>query len=743
MIKPNTFEPTRARTYARPIADRRETWEETVDRVVNGFQRLNPDVPVDHYKDYIQNLKVFPSGRWLWVGGTDFVFKPKNHMASFNCIALNLNRTRDFSDIFDLCCQGCGVGELLEYDNIEQIPAIKNSFEFHITPENEIGTKHILDVTSGVTELRTDGETYYIIVGDSRQGWAKAIEFLIQTSQYAENPSKVLIDLRYVRPAGERIKGFGGLTNPTGLPKMFTRIGEILNGAVGRQLTAEECTLIIDEGAEAVVAGNVRRSAGMKQFPQGHPTLKDKLYSVDEDGNFSIDHKRQALRMSNHTNVYHSVPDYETIRDGVEKQYQTGEGAIQFAPVAIARSNRDILDTKVKRDRFISQYVEDPKQAQDYLEALGATHITHRMRRYLLNPCAEIIGSDFACNLSEVQLVSFDPNSPTFYQDLEEAFTVASEMTCSILKFDHPFEKLEESHKIDPIIGVGLTGWFDFMAAVLGDDWIKWCLNGRQRGVEGNAFIGIERGFLEWFNEIVNRAVTDYCKANDLKRPNRTTTIKPSGTLSLLSGACAGGHPSKSAYYIRRITFRAYDPVALACMKMGYNVVPSQKCLDDEGKLLKDPYDPRVTEWLVEIPTRAAWTRNVKDDTLDTQEMPASAQFDMAMQLQKHYVEHNTSFTIELDEDEIDDVADCIHRGIAEGEYVSFAIMQRARPEQLAHTFPLLPFEPISRESYDELNKQLTDADFDEELAKALSAVDEKDKHDIGTSGCDSETCSL
>merc|ERR1712216_498745 len=76
---------------------------------------------------------------------------------------------------------------------------------------------------------------------------------------------------------------------------------------------------------------------------------------------------------------------------------------------------------------------------------------------------------------------------------------------------------------------------------------------------------------------------------------------------SLLTGAAPGWHPPKAHRFIRRITFRKDDPVAMACMDYGYTIVPSQSDKDDEGRLLNDPFDPRCTEWLVEIPTEVSW----------------------------------------------------------------------------------------------------------------------------------------
>ena len=105
---------------------------------------------------------------------------------------------------------------------------------------------------------------------------------------------------------------------------------------------------LIDEAAVTIVAGNIRRSAGMRQFAADDveaSRAKDNLWQQDGEGNWRIDPERDALRMANHTRVFHTRPSREVVLEAVNKQFQSGEGAIQFAPEAIARSNADLLPT--------------------------------------------------------------------------------------------------------------------------------------------------------------------------------------------------------------------------------------------------------------------------------------------------------------------------------------------------------------------------------------------------------------
>ena len=138
------------------------------------------------------------------------------------------------------------------------------------------------------------------------------------------------------------------MANPVKLKDLYPRVANLLNKAVGRKLTSIECCLLIDEAAVTIVAGNIRRSAGMRQFSSQDTEAagaKENLWKQDSDGNWSIDPEKDALRMANHTRVYHTKPELEVVVDAVTKQFHSGEGAIQFAPEAIARSNADILST--------------------------------------------------------------------------------------------------------------------------------------------------------------------------------------------------------------------------------------------------------------------------------------------------------------------------------------------------------------------------------------------------------------
>lgn len=191
--------------------------------------------------------------------------------------------------------------------------------------------------------------------------------------------------------------------------------------------------------------------------------------------------------------------------------------------------------------------------------------------------------------------------------------------------------------------------------------------------------------------------------------------IKSHNSKSLLTGASPGYHPPKAAYMIRRITVRKNHPVAFAAIALGHTVVPSQSDKDENGVLLNDPFDPRVTEWLIEIPMKTIWADLDGADQIDISKFSAIAQFDFMMQVQKHYTRHNTSSTLELRESEIEPLAKCIYDAIQNDDgYISSAILARFDDVQ---TYPRLPFEPIDRAKYQELEQAIAERKAQKQIA--------------------------
>lgn len=734
------------RTYSRrgeKAANLREPWNEVCDRTLHGIVELGKLTAeeADLLRRMQQELKSLPSGRWLWVGGTHWIEKPENFSGAYNCTSTNVTDWRAFGLMMDLAMMGCGTGAMLEPKYINQLPAIRNRLK--VSMQGEIGTTPLAE-RQDQTEVTVRNHQVTIRVGDSRRGWVESYQSLLElsTDDRFSGEVEVTIDLSHVRPAGERLKGFGGVANPVRLPALYERCAAILNKGLGRQLTSVECCLLIDEAAACVVAGNIRRSAGMRQFDaedQLGATAKDNLWMQDEEGNWRIDPERDVLRMANHTRVFHRKPTLQECIDAVRKQFYSGEGAIQWAGEAIARSNVDLLKTSELKAAFLQAYEQG--NGRQWLESqfpMPVEELEHRLGRYALNPCGEILGENFHCNLAEVHLNQIDPQN---LKQQEEAFTAAALSVAALLNHQFQEPRYQYSRSIDPIVGVSFTGLFDFFVQAFGVEWLRWWEQGRPDTMAGLEFKQREQEYLSRWKEIVHQTVWEYCDRHGLQRPNRCTTVQPAGTKSLLTGASPGWHPPKAQRFIRRITFRKNDPVALTCLDYGYKIVPSQSDKDEQGRLLDDPFDPRCTEWLVEIPVEVPWANLPGADQVEISKFSALAQMDFYMQVQRHYTAHNTSATIELRESEVEALATRIYEVIQNNEgYISAALLARFDDHQ---TFPRLPFEPISKQEYDQLKQDVVQRRQSSDFHLTLSRYDSGELTEAGPAGCDSDKCMM
>jgi ribonucleotide reductase class II len=383
------------RTYSRRQKPEgaRESWSQVCDRTLKGLVELGKLTQDEALllEGMQRNLKALPSGRWLWVGGTNWLAQPKNFSGAYNCTSTNVIDWSAFGLMMDLAMMGCGTGAILEPKYINQLPSIRNRLK--VTVEGNIG-KTIANERREFTETKIGGDKATIYVGDSRQGWVKSYQTLLElsTDERFNEEVEVIVDISDIRKAGEPLQGFGGMANPVKLPELYQRCAAILNKAVGRKLTSVECCLLIDEAAVCIVAGNIRRSAGMRQGVSEDTAFADakaNLWQQGDDGNWRIDPERDALRMANHTRVFHQKPTLEECVNAVRKQYYSGEGAIQWAGEAVARANLDLLTSKELKTDFLQAYQQG--KGADWLKErysyLDKNEIEHRLDRFGLNPC--------------------------------------------------------------------------------------------------------------------------------------------------------------------------------------------------------------------------------------------------------------------------------------------------------------------------------------------------------------------
>lgn len=230
--------------YARwlPEENRRETWEETVDRYMsnvvapaldngNPFKnggRGDPEL-MDEIRQAILTLEVLPSMRALMTAGEAL---ERDHMAGYNCSFIAVDHPRAFDEALYILTCGTGLGFSCENQYVSKLPEVAE--EFHETDT-------------------------VIVVADSRIGWASSFRELVSLLYSGKIPQ---IDVSRVRPAGARLKTFGGrASGPDPLLDLFMYTIRMFKKAAGRKLTDIEVHGLMCKIGEIVVVGGVRRSA--------------------------------------------------------------------------------------------------------------------------------------------------------------------------------------------------------------------------------------------------------------------------------------------------------------------------------------------------------------------------------------------------------------------------------------------------------------------------------------------------
>ena len=339
------------RTYSRPIPSeqRRERWYETVARVVDFNIGLQVDamrkqgkhitesvmsqlkVEAKEIYDAMYNLKLFPSGRTLWVGNTtpSKVFP----LSNFNCSFLTIDSFIKFSEMFFVLMLGTGVGLSVTKEHVDKLPKVNTKIDI-------IHKDYILKKPSDRiehTELRVLSKSVLeIVVGDSKSGWSKAIEFyfdIITSKQYADIEF-ILMNYDNIRPAGERLKTFGGFASGHNAIKiMFEKIQDIFRTKANPnsqwyKVTSLNCLDIATNIAENVVSGGTRRSALIVFCDKDDYEVreaKSNLYYQNENGQWIANEKMLNRMLSNNTILYDGKPSRQELKEHFELLKVTGE----------------------------------------------------------------------------------------------------------------------------------------------------------------------------------------------------------------------------------------------------------------------------------------------------------------------------------------------------------------------------------------------------------------------------------
>ena len=530
------------RTYSRWIPEfkRREYWWETVARVVEYNCSLLPTTKEEAEKlyDNIFNLRQFPSGRSLWIAGT----KSANEypLSNFNCSFIVIDNFNKFVELFHALLVGAGVGFRVLFEDVTKMSKYRKDIELVHKPYKSIRKRYRDENTS----LHIKQHNAIIEIGDSKDGWTKALEiyFNILTQHEYKPINTITFNYDNVRPFGEKLKTFGGYASGyTSIQTMFMKINNILINKNENILKPIDCIDIANIIAENVIVGGVRRSAEIALIDEHDKesiSAKSNLYTQDKNGNWNIDQNIEHRRMSNNTIWYRKKPTREQLHWNLEQMRYSGEPGFANEVAAIKRNPN----------------------------AKG------------LNPCAEVILDDRqTCNLSVVNLMAFVNDDGTYNKEkLFEAQKLSTRLAYRMTNVNLEIHEWDRIQKRDRLLGCDITGDQDFINATKIDK------------EEWNTLIAE-------LKVISKNTMTAIAKENDMNESLLLTAGKPNGTLALLPTVSAGIHYSHSPYYIRRVRISASDPLCKVVEDLGYPTFP-------EVGQTEENCDTKVIEFPVKAP---------------------------------------------------------------------------------------------------------------------------------------------
>ena len=279
---------------------------------------------------------------------------------------------------------------------------------------------------------------------------------------------------------------------------------------------------------------------------------------------------------------------------------------------------------------------------------------SHILDPYIVgvNPCAEIgLESYEPCNLAEL----FLPN----IKDVPQLIEIAELMyrVCkTICQIPCIYPESTEVVRRNQRIGIGITGYIE------------------------SKFKGNRKVFTTLYNHL-REFDNEWSKKLGVNCSIKLTTVKPSGTLSLLPGCSAGGHVAYSPYYIRRIRMSASDPLVAVCKEKGYHVEPVLN--------FDNTFDVQVM--VVSFPVKAS-----SKSTVFSKKISAVAQLETLKFLQTYWADNSVSVTIYYSPREIPDIREWLEKNYNEIKSVSFLLRKE-------HGFNQPPLEEISKEQYEKM----------------------------------------
>jgi ribonucleoside-triphosphate reductase (thioredoxin) len=467
--------------YARWIEskNRRETWVETVERYINFMKDhlvlnygYSPNAKIfDEVKESILNHKIMPSMRALMTAGPAL---ERDHIAAYNCSFIAVDSLRAFDEAMYVLMNGTGVGFSVESKYVDELPIISESF-------NQTATT--------------------IVVEDSKLGWAKAFKELIALLSQGQIPEW---DMSKVRPAGARLKTFGGrASGPGPLSALFTFTTDTFRNAAGRRLKPIEAHDLMCKVGEVVVVGGVRRSALISLS-----NLDDFEMAKAKSGSWWETQAQRSL--ANNSAVYNAKPNTAQFLREWRNLYESKSGERGIYNIDSVRKH---VESFGRRDAFL----------------VSGT-----------NPCGEIIlrPNEF-CNLTEVVISAEDTR-----EDLMEKVklaTILGTWQSTLTNFKYLRKTWKDNCEEERLLGVSLTGIYG-------------------NKITSTAGKALEQLLTDMRLESVR--VNDHeAKKLNINPSVSITCVKPSGTVSQLVGVSSGIHPWYSEYYIRSVRGSNNDPL--------------------------------------------------------------------------------------------------------------------------------------------------------------------------------------
>lgn len=669
------------RTYSRFVNSigRRETWKETVTRVVEYTIHLDTIsehntkvIEAETLFDYMFNLKVFPAGRTLWTGGTEAA--KKYPLSNFNCSFTIIKDFEAFTDAFYLMMLGTGVGFRVLPEDVATLPRLRMrplSIEhdtYYPTPKQDRN-----ETTDSYKAVMHGVFTNVIIIGDSKEGWVDGLARLLEA--FTDNDvSKILINYNSVRPAGEVLKTFGGrASGHEALKNMYQKIADTLNeGILADRYTIStlQAMDIMNLIGEAVVVGGVRRSSEITLFDINDASVLTAKLNLWSD---PAKHSKRFRSMSNNSVFFKSKPTKEQLIKIFDLISTNGEPGFINAE-ASARRRKWYAGT---------------------------------------NPCAEILLADKGvCNLSEVNVRAFvvqdsSGRNVIDVNELQEAIRMATRIGVRMATLELELPKWNATQARDRLTGVSLTGYVEAMDAVGCNSTIATsAVPDFTRATEIDkplyGYTSSLESFLYDLRVVANREARSYATELRIAPPLLVTCVKPSGTIAQLPTVSSGAHASYAPHYIRRVRISSNDPLAKAMHSAKFTIFPEATycspeafaLLSESGKL--DVLQSAAT-WVIEFPVK---TSAVKAASSESALMQLSRYFI----LQREWADHNTSITINFSPDEVVGIVDYIYENW--DDYIGVSFLPR-----FTTAYPLMPYEEIDEAEYDRRHAQIAHID--------------------------------